>query len=102
LLERLSASAREFLTRHGRESHSGMLRRDIRFEEGLIEPGETVAVFGHVRPARGSAATFGGYRTSSTRMVIEAPEEGRLHISDLPNHVSGNGSENNGFRAAEG
>ncbi|MBW2457167.1 MAG: hypothetical protein JRI68_21815, partial [Deltaproteobacteria bacterium] len=63
LFDKLSESAKEFLARHGRKSHNSLLRRDIQFEEGLIEPGETVAVFGHARPAQGNAAIFSGYRT---------------------------------------
>lgn len=83
LLEELSPAAQAFLERHGRKSRNAVFRRDIRFEEGLIEHDETVAVFGNVRPATGSAAEYGGYRTGSTRMVIEAPRGGHLHITDV-------------------
>lgn len=79
----LSDGARSFLARHGRKSQKWLFERDIRFEEGIIEPGETVAITGHVRPARGSAATFTGYRSRAANMVIEGPPDGHLHITDI-------------------
>jgi hypothetical protein len=75
--------AQRFLEKHGLKSQKWWFERDIRFEEGLIEPGERIAVEGRARPARGGAATFGGYREGSTRMLIEAPQDGRLRLTDI-------------------
>ncbi len=83
MLDPLTDSAKRFLERHERASHDGVLRRDIRFEEGLIEVGESIAVYGSIRPARGVAARFAGYRSGHARLLVEAPDGDRLRISDV-------------------
>jgi hypothetical protein len=83
LFDPLGDEAQRFLERHGRESHNRVFRRDIQFEEGLLEPGETVAVLGRARRARGGVARYGGYRQDSATLVLEAPETGRIAITDI-------------------
>ena len=76
-------ATRAFLTKHARDDQRWWYERDIRFEEGLIEHGEVVAVAGVVRHARGRAATMGSYRDRSRRMVIEGTDDFVLQISDI-------------------
>ena len=78
-----SDRARMFLARHG--VSSGIKR--LRFEEGIIEPGEVVAVAGAGmrEPDPDGAASMTGYRDlPATRLRLSATPRAPLYISDRP------------------
>jgi hypothetical protein len=68
----------EILARHGMVSTGVLgLNRSLRYEEGVLEPGERVTVMGRARwedDPEATAGEGGGYRTSARkqRLVIEA------------------------------
>ncbi|MDQ3030843.1 MAG: E3 ubiquitin ligase family protein [Myxococcota bacterium] len=80
------------LTRHGHSSTTLFgLNRTITYREGVLEPGELVAVLGRARweddPEPGAIdAQRGGYRDSSRRrrLVLERGELGPVRASDDP------------------
>jgi hypothetical protein len=81
-----------FLRRHGLES-TGVFgwNRALRYEEGVLEPGEEVAVLGRARweddPELGAVdAPRGAYReiARKRRLVIEAPDGEPVRASDDP------------------
>jgi hypothetical protein len=86
-----------FLAGHG-HSTTGLfgLNKTIRYREGALEPGETVAVLGRARweddpePGAATDAARGGYRDTARRrrLVIEAGELGPVRASDDPAALS--------------
>ena len=71
-----------FLERH----HMGSHRFGLRCEEGVLEEGETVAVYGLCRrePDPDPRAPNDGYRGRPTRLCIVEPPLGEMLISDDP------------------
>lgn len=81
-----------YLARHGHKSTDFLgFNKAIRYREGVLEPGETVAVLGRARweddPEAGAAQpSSGGYRESARkkRLVLEPGELGPVRVSDDP------------------
>lgn len=77
-----------FLASHGRTSAGWLFNKTLRYREGIVEAGETVAVAGFARwepdPERAPSAT--GYRevAPARRVVIEGGGQGHVLISDEP------------------
>ncbi len=66
-----------FLERFSKKSTNFLgLNRGLRYSEGALELGEQITVLGAARPGEGDA-----------RLVIEAPEEGQLLLTDHPRTV---------------
>ena len=80
--ERLEA----FLNDHGEASTGAVFNRTLRYREGVLAAGETVAVMGIGRlemdPDGDQAGA--GYRTAPQRLVVDGLEDGRLLVSDDP------------------
>jgi hypothetical protein len=75
-----------YLANHGQQ-HQGMIfNRNLRYREGIIEPGEEVTVLAVARsePDPDPASTADGYRGRAMRMVLRSPAHGDLIISDMP------------------
>jgi hypothetical protein len=70
-----------FLRRHGLQSTNFIgLNLAIRYEEGTIEPGEEVTALGLVRTE---------VRAGQRVLVLDAPDDGPLLVSDDPRAVGG-------------
>lgn len=54
----------------------------VRSREGAIDPGETVAVMGVARWEEDPSASGDGYRSVGKRLVLEAPADAPLLVSD--------------------
>ena len=79
-----------FLMRHGHSSEGWVFNKTIRYKEGVLEPGELVAVLGRGSwepdpdPPPGGGASA-GYRDMPMRLhVREAIEDDRMLMSDDP------------------
>lgn len=79
-----------FLSQRGHSTQGWVFNKDMRYREGVIEAGETVAVVGTGRwerdPDQGPRAGA-GYRDAEMpkRLVLQAPEDGSpLLLSDEP------------------
>lgn len=74
----------EFLARHGRSSQGWLFNKSLRYREGVIEPGELVAVCGHGRrePDPDPRAAAAGYRETPTRLHLSAAPNLPLYVSD--------------------
>jgi hypothetical protein len=74
-----------FLNAHGREGQGWFFNKKLRYREGAIEEGETVAVAGEGRwepdPAPDPGAA-GGYREMPRLLVVTASERAALLVSD--------------------
>jgi hypothetical protein len=78
---------RAFLDRHGMNSKGWFFNRRLRYREGVIEPGERVAVLGRgVRePDPDAVASVTGYRDAlPTRVRMSGSPEHPLLVSDQP------------------
>lgn len=75
-----------FLARHGRSSKGWIFNKRIRYREGVLEPGERVAVLGRLGTETDPSPTTAGegYRGAPTRRVLRAPPAGELLVSDEP------------------
>ncbi len=81
----------ELLARHGHEPTNMLgMNKTMRYDEGVLEPGEQIAVIGRARweddPSPGAVApASGGYRGSNRakRLVLEASDQ-PVHASDDP------------------
>jgi hypothetical protein len=59
----------------------------FRFEEGILEEGDRIAVLGKGRfepDPEGEGASPQGYRTRAMRLILEPTRNGRLFVSDDP------------------
>lgn len=79
-----SERAEAFLMLHGKSSESFLgLNKGMRYQEGVLEPGEEVTVLGKARwemdPDKSRSA---GYRDRAKRLVIDMADDGTLIISD--------------------
>ena len=79
-----------FLAARGLATTGWLFNKTIRYREGVAEPGELVAVVGTGRWERdpeASAKAGDGYReaTMPKRLVLEAPSDGPLLLSDETN-----------------
>jgi hypothetical protein len=74
-----------FLRKYDQES-TGLLgfNRTFRYREGAIEAGEIVSVLGRARWERDPDVESVGYRDTKKRLVIEAPPDGTVIVSDDP------------------
>jgi hypothetical protein len=74
-----------FLASRGHTSQGFLFNKSMRFREGVVEPGETVAVVGAARwepdPELG-AQDRAGYRDRAKRLVLDRRAEGPLLLSD--------------------
>jgi hypothetical protein len=84
LLNEATPELETFLAKHGRTSTSWSFTKSMRFREGVLEEGETVAVCGYgtreVDPD--PRAATGGYRDNALRLVLSARSDQPLLISD--------------------
>lgn len=76
-----------FLADRGHSSQGWVFNKTMRYREGVVEAGETVAVVGVGRWERdpeANARAGAGYRQADlpTRLVLEAPDDGPLLLSD--------------------
>lgn len=61
------------------------MNKSIRYREAVLEEGETVAVMGVARwESDPSVNPEGGYRSVGKRLVLDAPDDDALVISDMP------------------
>jgi hypothetical protein len=76
----------EFLQRHGQSSKGSLFNRELRFREGVLEPGERASVIGaaelELDPTRAASGTH--YRDTPTRPVLREHETAGLLLSDDP------------------
>jgi len=75
----------DYLANHG-QAHQGMVfNRNLRYREGIIEPGEEVTVLATARsePDPDPTSSVDGYRGRAMRMVLRSPSHGDLIISDM-------------------
>lgn len=74
-----------FLQRHNRQSKGWFFNKSLRYKEGVLEQGETVAVFGggtwRINP---DPAAGGSYREMAKELVVRAGPSAPLLISDDP------------------
>jgi hypothetical protein len=77
-----------FLARHGQRSTGWVFNKSLRYEEAAFEPGEEVVVAGEARwepdPDPDLGAGGDGYRDAPRRLVLGAPAQGKLMLSDEP------------------
>jgi hypothetical protein len=77
----------QFLTRHGLRSTGWMFNKSLRYREGVIEIGETIAVMGQgVRvPDPDAVGKVGGYRSGPpTRLRLGGSPRHPILLSDAP------------------
>jgi hypothetical protein len=77
----------EFLTRHGLRSTGWVFNKSLRYREGVIEVGETIAVMGQgVRePDPDAVGKVGGYRSGPpTRLRLGGSARHPILLSDAP------------------
>jgi hypothetical protein len=77
----------QFLTRHGMRSTGWLLNKSLRYREGVIEVGETIAVMGQgVRePDPDAVGKVGGYRSGPpTRLRLGGSPRHPILLSDAP------------------
>ncbi len=83
-MEDASVHLEEFLAKHGQKSEGKIFNRSLRYREGILEPGEPIAVLGRVRleydPDPLQAGQ--GYRDVPKRAVVDPLEEGQVWVSD--------------------
>ena len=60
----------------------------LRYEEGVLEEGEMVSVLGMARREPDPDPGEAGYRERKMRLVLEAPDDGPLLISDDPSTIA--------------
>ena len=84
-MEDASVHLEEFLARHGQKSEGKIFNRSLRYREGMLEPGESIAVLGRIRwehdPDPLQAGQ--GYRDVPKRAVLEPLAEGQVWVSDV-------------------
>ena len=86
-LDEPTAEARKLLFRHGQKAEGFIFSRKLRYEEGVIEEGELVAVRGRAvwePDPNPDPEAFSSYRGQPKRLVMTKPAEGDLFISDDP------------------
>lgn len=75
-----------FLNRHGHGSEGWIFNKTLRYREGVIEPGEQVAVLGwaerEIDPEPGGAGH--GFRDPASRVVLRGNGVQPLRVSDDP------------------
>ena len=82
-----------YLARHGESSSGWIFNKTLRFREGVLEEGETVAVVGQFfwepdpEPMPGEMG--GGYRDHPVRLVVRAPKNRSIFLSDDPSAMAG-------------
>ena len=84
LFQDATPALEDFLARHGRQSQGWLFNKNLRYREGVIEAGELVAVCGHGQrePDPDPRAAAGGYRDTTTRLVLSAGPTMPLYVSD--------------------
>lgn len=73
-----------YLSSHGEAPQGMIFNRNLRYREGVIEPGEEVTVLavGKNEPDPDPAATPSSYRGRAMRLVLRSPAQGEMLISD--------------------
>jgi hypothetical protein len=72
-----------FLKRYGEKARGTLMTRSLTYSEGVLEEGDEVMVFGTGRweADRNPRAAI-GYRDPASRLVVSAPDNGELFITD--------------------
>ncbi len=81
----------QFLTRHGLRSTGWVFNKSLRYREGVIEVGETIAVMGQgVRePDPDAVGKVGGYRSGPpTRLRLGGSARHPILLSDAPDTLT--------------
>lgn len=88
VLNEASPALKAFLAERGHSTEGWIFNKNMRYREGVAEPGEEVAVVGIARRERDpdEQARPDGYREVAMpeRLVMDAPEDGPLLLSDEP------------------
>lgn len=79
-----TSAAMETLLRRHKQSSLGAAdtQRSLRYEEGVLEEGERVGVYGQGALRADAAAVCGAYRNDPRRLTISAPRGGSLLLTD--------------------
>ena len=74
----------DFLRQHGQSSQGWVFNKNLRYKEGVFEPGERVTVLGQCRWEQDPdpSAAGQGYRDTPRRLVVDVPDQGQLLASD--------------------
>lgn len=85
ILDDATPALEAFLARHGESSTGWVFNKSMRYEEGVLEEGEAIAVYGLCRlePDPEPRESF-GYRDLPLRPRIVPPKVGPMLISDKP------------------
>ena len=79
-----------FLEQRGHSGKGWILNKEIRYHEGVLEPGETVTIAGRAtwepdpEPEPGADS---GYRTAPQRLVVKADQEFGMIVTDNPSLI---------------
>lgn len=90
-LDPAEAVLEAFLNRHGASAKDVTGRdRELTYQEGVLEEGEEATVLGvaHWQASADAASRRSGFRDPPRLLVIEAPEEAPLFISDDPKVIA--------------
>ena len=82
----------QFLSERGHSSQGWIFNKNMRYHEGVVEPGEVVCAVGVGRWERDpdeKASAGAGYREAQMpkRLVLSSPDDGPLLLSDEPSMV---------------
>jgi hypothetical protein len=82
------AELEDFLHKHGESSQGLLFNRTLRYVEGILEAGETVAVIGRARWEMSQDPSAGGFRGGAKQLVLEGVDlDHKLIVSDDPELV---------------
>lgn len=74
-----------FLAERGHSTHGFIFKKTMKYYEGVIEPGETITALGvgrwEVNPDPGAQGPA-GFRERPKRLVLDAPDDGPLLLTD--------------------
>jgi len=89
IVEEPTQRMQDFLFHRNWETHGLFLRRELRYQEAVLEEGEDVAVCGvaHWEPDPDPAASGTTYRDKPMRLRIEGPGTNLVILSDDPSVV---------------
>lgn len=77
------AHIRAWMMSRGIETKGILFNKTLRYREGVLEGGETVAVLGEAHWERDpDPEAQHGYRMRAKKLVLRAPADGRLLLSD--------------------
>ena len=85
LLDDPEPHIRAWATDRGIETQGMLFNKTLRYRESVLEAGDTVAVLGEAHWERDpDPEAQHGYRERAKRLVVRAPADGRLMLSDDP------------------